>query len=95
MNLLAELSSEPRQTTMKEAASRAYERCLKPFHGWIAGGSSPRCSRSLRRAKPSWTVSEATRRTRAWPKSRGGSDRCWRRFTAFLAENNLDDPTKV
>ena len=95
LNLLAELSSEPRQTTMKEAASRAYERCLKPFHGWIAGGvfSAVLSFPPSREAFVDSLGGDAAYQSMA--QVTRGFGPVLEKIHAFLAENNLDDPTKV
>ena len=95
LNLLAELSSEPRQTTVKEAASRAYERCLKPFHGWIAGGvfSAVLSFPPSREAFVDSLGGDAAYQSMA--QVARGFGPVLEKIHAFLVENNLDDPTKV
>ena len=95
MTLLTELSAEPRQISMKEAANRAYERRLKPFHGWIAGGvfSAVLSFPPSRDAFVESLGGDAAYQSMA--QVTGGFGPVLEKIHAFLVENNLNDPTKV
>ena len=83
MTLLTELSAEPRQTTMKEAANR------------LAGGvfSAVLSFPPSREAFVESLGGDAAYQSMA--DVTGGFGPVLEKIHAFLVENNLDDPTKV
>jgi hypothetical protein len=95
MMLLAGLAAAPRTKTMKECANEAYEKCLKPYHGFFASSAFsvvlqfPPTRENFVQSLGGEAAYEGMEQVVAEFKP------TLDKIHQFLEDNNLNDPTKV
>lgn len=93
--LLTGLSAAPRSKTLKEAANESYEKCLKPYHGFIASSAFT----VVLQFPPTREVFVESLGGEAayegMEKFAAGFNPTLEKIHQFLVDNNLNDTSKV